>query len=73
MRGMNRWVIATAGVFFQTALGAVYAWSVFRTPLAHARAGAPCKDGASDLAIAPHDCPAILRLRSGLAQRFGGL
>ena len=41
MRGMNRWVIATAGVFFQTALGAVYAWSVFRTPLGHARAGAP--------------------------------
>ncbi len=31
---MNRWVIATAGVFLQIALGAVYAWSVFRTPLA---------------------------------------
>jgi OFA family oxalate/formate antiporter-like MFS transporter len=30
----NRWVIAIAGVFFQIALGAVYAWSVFRAPLA---------------------------------------
>jgi OFA family oxalate/formate antiporter-like MFS transporter len=30
----NRWVIAVAGVFMQVALGAVYAWSVFRTPLA---------------------------------------
>jgi OFA family oxalate/formate antiporter-like MFS transporter len=30
---MNRWVIATAGVFLQIALGAVYAWSVFRIPL----------------------------------------
>ncbi len=34
MQGMNRWVIATAGVFLQIALGAVYAWSVFRIPLA---------------------------------------
>src|SRR5579863_7954360 len=34
MRGMNRWVIAAAGVFLQIALGAVYAWSVFRIPLA---------------------------------------
>jgi OFA family oxalate/formate antiporter-like MFS transporter len=31
---MNRWVIAAAGVALQVALGAVYAWSVFRTPLA---------------------------------------
>jgi OFA family oxalate/formate antiporter-like MFS transporter len=30
----NRWVIATAGVVMQIALGAVYAWSVFRVPLA---------------------------------------
>jgi MFS transporter, OFA family, oxalate/formate antiporter len=29
----NRWVIATAGVVMQVALGAVYAWSVFRIPL----------------------------------------
>jgi len=34
MRTTNRWVIAIAGVFLQIALGAVYAWSVFRTPLA---------------------------------------
>lgn len=30
----SRWRIAVAGVFLQMALGAVYAWSVFRTPLA---------------------------------------
>lgn len=29
----NRWTIAAAGVVMQLALGAVYAWSVFRTPL----------------------------------------
>jgi OFA family oxalate/formate antiporter-like MFS transporter len=34
MRTSNRWVIAIAGIFFQIALGAVYAWSVFRVPLA---------------------------------------
>src|SRR3977135_54958 len=34
MRTNNRWVIAIAGVFLQIALGAVYAWSVFRAPLA---------------------------------------
>jgi OFA family oxalate/formate antiporter-like MFS transporter len=33
MRVLNRWVIAIAGVFMQVALGAVYAWSVFRAPL----------------------------------------
>jgi OFA family oxalate/formate antiporter-like MFS transporter len=33
MRTQNRWVIAIAGVFLQIALGAVYAWSVFRVPL----------------------------------------
>src|SRR6266481_2868174 len=33
MRTNNRWVIAIAGVFLQVALGAVYAWSVFRVPL----------------------------------------
>src|SRR6202047_1419316 len=33
MRTNNRWVIAAAGVFMQVALGAVYAWSVFRVPL----------------------------------------
>ena len=30
----NRWLIAAAGVLIQIALGAVYAWSVFRVPLA---------------------------------------
>jgi len=31
--GGNRWLIAIAGVVMQIALGAVYAWSVFRIPL----------------------------------------
>ena len=31
---VNRWGIAIAGVVLQVALGAVYAWSVFRVPLA---------------------------------------
>src|SRR4030088_766866 len=31
---INRWGIAVAGVLLQVALGAVYAWSVFRVPLA---------------------------------------
>ena len=30
---VNRWILALAGVFMQLALGAVYAWSVFRIPL----------------------------------------
>lgn len=34
MESLNRWYIALAGVFMQIALGAVYAWSVFRVPLA---------------------------------------
>src|SRR6266496_5828866 len=33
MKAGNRWVVAIAGVFLQIALGAVYAWSVFRIPL----------------------------------------
>src|SRR6267378_3047980 len=33
MRTNNRWMIAIAGIFLQIALGAVYAWSVFRAPL----------------------------------------
>ena len=36
MRLQNRWVIAAAGVVMQIALGAVYAWSVFRIPLTRA-------------------------------------
>jgi MFS transporter, OFA family, oxalate/formate antiporter len=34
MKTINRWYIALAGVLMQLALGAVYAWSVFRIPLA---------------------------------------
>ncbi len=34
MNKLNRWWIALAGVVLQMALGAVYAWSVFRVPLA---------------------------------------
>src|SRR6267154_2248962 len=34
MKANNRWIIAIAGVCLQIALGAVYAWSVFRVPLA---------------------------------------
>ena len=33
MSNTNRWGIALAGFLMQMALGAVYAWSVFRTPL----------------------------------------
>ena len=33
MPTQNRWVVAAAGVLMQIALGAVYAWSVFRIPL----------------------------------------
>jgi len=36
MHSMNRWVIAVAGIVMQIALGAVYAWSVFRIPLTQA-------------------------------------
>src|SRR5436305_10699793 len=32
----NRWLIAVAGIVMQIALGAVYAWSVFRIPLTQA-------------------------------------
>jgi MFS transporter, OFA family, oxalate/formate antiporter len=34
MNGSKRWWIAFAGILLQMALGAVYAWSVFRVPLA---------------------------------------
>jgi MFS transporter, OFA family, oxalate/formate antiporter len=34
MKTLNRWYIALAGIFMQMALGGVYAWSVFRIPLA---------------------------------------
>src|SRR6266850_7026742 len=32
----NRWLVAVAGIVMQIALGAVYAWSVFRIPLTRA-------------------------------------
>lgn len=35
MESRSRWSIAVAGVLMQMGLGAVYAWSVFRTPLAN--------------------------------------
>jgi OFA family oxalate/formate antiporter-like MFS transporter len=34
MNKLSRWWIAIAGILMQVALGAVYAWSVFRAPLA---------------------------------------
>jgi OFA family oxalate/formate antiporter-like MFS transporter len=34
MNNFKRWSIAIAGILLQMALGAVYAWSVFRVPLA---------------------------------------
>lgn len=34
MNKLNRWGVALAGVFLQISLGSVYAWSVFRVPLA---------------------------------------
>ena len=33
-KNTNRWAIAVAGFFLQMALGSVYAWSLFRVPLA---------------------------------------
>jgi hypothetical protein len=40
---------------------------------AHTRTGAPRKNETSDLVIALHVWPAILRLRAELAQSSGGL
>src|SRR5271169_968934 len=33
MSNSRRWGIAAAGILMQVALGAIYAWSVFKTPL----------------------------------------
>jgi len=60
----NRVVIAIAGVVMQIALGAVYAWSVFRVPLSEAY-------GASVSAVNITFSIAILSL--GFAAFFGGL
>jgi OFA family oxalate/formate antiporter-like MFS transporter len=60
----NRWLIATAGVVMQVALGAVYAWSVFRKPLSEAY-GTGVSEVNTTFSIA------ILSL--GFAAFFGGL
>ncbi|MDQ3923672.1 MAG: OFA family MFS transporter, partial [Actinomycetota bacterium] len=60
----NRWLIATAGVVMQVALGAVYAWSVFRIPLSS-------NYGTSVSAVNTTFSIAILAL--GFAAFFGGL
>jgi OFA family oxalate/formate antiporter-like MFS transporter len=60
----NRWVIAAAGVVMQVALGAVYAWSVFRKPLSEAY-GTGVSEVNTTFSIA------ILSL--GFAAFFGGL
>ncbi|BBL80332.1 MFS transporter [Rubrobacter xylanophilus] len=60
----NRWAIAAAGVVMQVALGAVYAWSVYRIPLAEWY-------GASVSAVNTTFSISILTL--GFAAFFGGL
>src|SRR5919205_2299669 len=60
----NRWLIAAAGVVMQVALGAVYAWSVFRIPLSNAY-------GSSVSAVNTTFSITILSL--GFAAFFGGL
>ncbi len=60
----NRWLIAAAGVVIQVALGAVYAWSVFRAPLSDAY-------GTGVSAVNTTFSIAILSL--GFAAFFGGL
>src|ERR687885_925132 len=60
----NRWLIAAAGVVMQVALGAVYAWSVFRIPLSNAY-------GSSVSAVNTTFSIAILSL--GFTAFFGGL
>jgi MFS transporter, OFA family, oxalate/formate antiporter len=64
--GTNRWLIAIAGIVMQVALGAVYAWSVFRVPLAEAYGS-----GTSVSAVNTTFSIAILSL--GFAAFFGGL
>ena len=60
----NRWVIAAAGVVMQIALGAVYAWSVFRKPLS----------GEYDASVSTVNIAFTLTIVFlGLAAYFGGL
>ncbi len=62
----NRWIIAVAGIVMQIALGAVYAWSVFRVPLAEAY-------GAGTSVSAVNTTFSIAILSLGFAAFFGGL
>ena len=45
MQNSKRWGIAAAGFILQTALGAVYAWSVFRFPSPKVRLVVPAGHG----------------------------
>src|SRR5467141_1470251 len=60
----NRWSIAIAGVLLQVALGAVYAWSVFRVPLTKQFGGS-----ISEVTLTFTICIFVL----GIAAFFGGL
>jgi len=60
----NRWLLVAAGVVMQVALGAVYAWSVFRIPLSDAYG-----TGVSEVNIAF----SIALLGLSFAAFFGGL
>ena len=60
----NRWGIAAAGVVMQAALGAVYAWSVFRVPLSRQFGWS-----ISEVTLTFTICIFVL----GIASFFGGL
>ena len=64
MSKQNRWGIAAAGFLMQMALGAVYAWSVFRTPLVK-----QFHWSISDVTLTFTICIFVL----GVAAFFGGL
>ncbi len=64
MSNTNRWGLAAAGFLMQMALGAVYAWSVFRTPLAK-----QFHWSISDVTLTFTICVFVL----GVAAFFGGL
>jgi OFA family oxalate/formate antiporter-like MFS transporter len=64
MENPNRWGIAAAGFLMQMALGAVYAWSVFRIPLAK-----QFHWSISDITLTFTICAFVL----GVAAFFGGL
>ena len=64
MSNTNRWGLAAAGFLMQMALGAVYAWSVFRIPLAK-----QFHWSISDVTLTFTICVFVL----GVAAFFGGL